>query len=104
MLFLSHIALFFPGQHFLDKMSYVGVESSCCGLQVTLTNDTALPSSHVKFNLLIKVLLKSQPTQGGLGKRAALLQTGSDGQAHGRSLFPLCPCSVSERQKASASL
>lgn len=75
MLFLSHIALFFPWQHFLDKMSYVGVESSCCDLQVTLTNDTALPSSHVKFNLLIKVLLKSQPTQGGLGKRAALLQT-----------------------------
>lgn len=91
-------------QHFLDKMSYVGVESSCCDLQVTLTNDTALPSSHVKFNLLIKVLLKNQPTQGGLGKRAVLLQTGSDGQAHGRALFPLCACSGSERQKASTSL
>lgn len=109
MLFLSHIALFFPcqmcqWQHFLDKLSYVGVESSCCDLQVTLSNDTALPRSHVKFNLLMKVLQKNQPTRGGVGKRATLLQTGSDGQAHGRSLFPLCSCSVSERHKASASL
>lgn len=54
-------------QHFLDKLSYVGVESSCCDLQVTLSNDTALPRSHVKFNLLMKVLQKNQPTGVGLG-------------------------------------
>lgn len=52
------------------------MEGSGCGLPGHCARDPARLSHQVRFYLLIKMLLKTQPGSGGLGTRAALAHQG----------------------------